>query len=113
MRSRRSVVVGVMVALAVAVPRVHGQAPGPVGAVAEERGPQPISPEAIQKAIDSLGNLEFSVRMNAARTLRRAPAETVAPALIRAVESHRIDLIGPVPIGCKKDPATSKTVRGA
>ena len=89
MRSRRSVVAGVMVALAVAVPRVHGQAPGPVGAVAEERGPQPISPEAIQKAIDSLGNLEFSVRMNAARTLRRAPAETVAPALIRAVESHK------------------------
>ena len=89
MRSRRSVVAGVMVALAVAVPRVHGQAPGPVGGVAEERGPQAISPEAIQKAIDSLGNLEFSVRMNAARTLRRAPAETVAPALIRAVESHK------------------------
>ncbi len=89
MRSRRSIVAGVMVALAVAVPRVHGQAPGPGAGVAEERGPQPISPEAIQKAIDSLGNLEFSVRMNAARTLRRAPAETVAPALIRAVESHK------------------------
>ena len=48
-----------------------------------------MSAEAIQAAIDALGNLDFPTRMNASRTLRRAPAEAVAPALIRAVESHK------------------------
>ena len=59
------------------------------GASAEERGPQTMSPEAIQEAIDSLSNLDFPIRMNASRALRRAPAAAVAPALIRAVESHK------------------------
>ena len=36
---------------------------------AQERGPQPMSAEAIQAAIDSLGNLDFPVRMNASRAL--------------------------------------------
>jgi HEAT repeat protein len=67
---------------------LHGQAASQA-APAQEHGPQAISAEDIQKAIDSLGNLDFPVRMNAARTLRRAPAEAVAPALIRAVESHK------------------------
>ena len=59
------------------------------GVVAQETGPQPTSREAIQAAIDSLGNLDFPVRMNAARTLRRAPADAVTPALIRAIETHK------------------------
>ncbi len=62
--------------------------PSPAGA-AQERGPQTVSADAIQAAIDSLGNLDFPTRMNASRTLRRAPAAAVAPALIRAVESHK------------------------
>jgi HEAT repeat protein len=60
-----------------------------------ERGPQALTPEAIQGAIDALGSVDatatgaaFTVRMNAARALRRAPADAVAPALIQAVESH-------------------------
>ena len=61
--------------------------PSPAGA--QERGPQTVSADAIQAAIDSLGNLDFPTRMNASRTLRRAPAAAVAPALIRAVESHK------------------------
>lgn len=66
-----------------------GQAPSsPVGA-AQERGPETVSADAVQAAIDSLGNLDFSIRMQASRTLRRAPAAAVAPALIRAVESHK------------------------
>ena len=56
---------------------------------AQERGPQALSADAIQSSIDALGNLDFPVRMNAARSLRRAPAEAVAPALIEAVESHK------------------------
>src|SRR5687768_12491753 len=66
-----------------------GQAAAPLGTLAQERGPQPMSAEAIQAAIDSLGNLDFPIRMNASRALRRAPATSVAPALIRAVESHK------------------------
>lgn len=64
------------------------QGPPPVTSTAQERGPQTMTPAAIQAAIDSLSNLDFPTRMNASRALRRAPAEVVAPALIRAVESH-------------------------
>lgn len=66
-----------------------GQAPSSTAGAAQERGPQTTSAEAIQAAIDSLGNLDFPVRMQASRTLRRAPADAVAPALIRAIESHK------------------------
>lgn len=78
----------VTVGLAMAVD-ASGQAAVPLGTLAQERGPQMTSAEAIEAAIDALGNLDFSTRMNASRTLRRAPATTVAPALIRAVESHK------------------------
>jgi HEAT repeat protein len=66
-----------------------GQSPASPAGAAQERGPQTISDDAIQAAIDALGNLDFATRMNASRTLRRAPAAAVAPALIRAVESHK------------------------
>ena len=65
------------------------QEPSPLASAAQERGPLNTSAQAIQAAIDSLGNLDFAVRMNASRTLRRAPAASVTPALIRAVESHK------------------------
>jgi HEAT repeat protein len=76
------------VALAGAVD-AFGQAAVPLGTLAEERGPEAISDDAIQAAIDVLGNLDFPTRMKASRTLRRAPAAAVSPALIRAVESHK------------------------
>ncbi len=89
MPSRRSVFVFVFLAvLGSAVDGAAQAAPSPASA-AEERGPQTISTEAIQAAIDSLGNLDFQTRMNASRMLRRAPSASVAPALIRAVESHK------------------------
>ena len=59
------------------------------GLPAQERGPQPLSADAIRTSIDALGNLDFPVRMNAARALRRGRAEAVTPALIEAVESHK------------------------
>jgi HEAT repeat protein len=65
------------------------QAAAPPTTSALERGPQQLSREAIQTAIDSLGNLDFPVRMNASRALRRAPAAAVVPALIQAVEGHK------------------------
>jgi len=60
----------------------------------DERGPQAMTPQAIQAAIDALGSVDavntdaaFARRMNAARALRRAQADDVAPILIHAVES--------------------------
>jgi HEAT repeat protein len=89
MPSKRSVLILFLtVALAGAVD-ASGQAAPPLGTLAQERGPQTISDDAIRAAIDSLGNLDFPTRMKASRALRRAPAATVSPALIRAVESHK------------------------
>jgi HEAT repeat protein len=89
MLSKPSVwVLGFAIALAGSV-SASGQAGVPLGTLAQERGPQTMSGDAIQTAIDSLGNLDFPIRMNASRALRRAPAAAVSPALIRAVESHK------------------------
>lgn len=57
-------------------------------AAQQERGPQPISEQELQTAVDRLGNLDFSTRMNAARSIRRAPATQAVPALIQAVSHH-------------------------
>lgn len=81
-RSRRFIHVGLV---AIAGASLLAQAPAPVGG---DRGPQAIAQEALQAAIDALGSLDFNTRMNAARTVRRAPPEVVVPALIRASESH-------------------------
>ena len=77
-RQATSAIIGVVMAAAAIV-----------GASAQERGPQTLSGDAVRTSIDALGNLDFPVRMNAARALRRAPAEAVAPALVQAVESHK------------------------
>jgi HEAT repeat protein len=67
----------------------------PAAQAVQERGPQPLADNAIQAAIDALGTVDatatdaaFTARMNAARALRRAPADAVTPALIKAVQSH-------------------------
>lgn len=58
----------------------------PVGA--QERGPVGLAPEALQAAIDRLGDLDYDMRMNAARAIRRAPAPQAVPALVAAFGSH-------------------------
>jgi HEAT repeat protein len=60
-----------------------------VVAAEQERGPQPLSSDAIRSSIDLLSNLDFPVRMKASRALRRAPAEAVVPALMKAIEGHK------------------------
>lgn len=47
-----------------------------------------VSAEQLRAAIDRLGTLEFPVRMEAARTVRRAPAASAVPALIEAATKH-------------------------
>jgi HEAT repeat protein len=88
MPSKRNVCVLAWV-IAFGVRPAAAQGPSPLVNAAQERGPQTIPAESIQAAIDSLGNLDFAVRMNASRTLRRSAAASVTPALIRAVESHK------------------------
>ena len=55
---------------------------------AQERGPTPVSPEQIQQAIARLGDLDYTTRMTAGRTIRRAPAAQAVPALMQAVNDH-------------------------
>lgn len=94
MRSRRNAFAGLVVVAVLAARSLGAQAPGPAAAAAE-RGPQVLSAEAMQASINALGTVDasasgvaFTTRMNAARALRRAPADAVVPVLIRAVESH-------------------------
>jgi HEAT repeat protein len=55
---------------------------------AQERGPTALPPEQIPQAIAKLGDLDYPTRMAAGRTLRRAPAAQVVPALLQAVNEH-------------------------
>jgi len=47
-----------------------------------------VTPAQLAAAIDKLGTVEFSDRMAAARTTRRAEPAMAVPALLKAVESH-------------------------
>jgi HEAT repeat protein len=47
-----------------------------------------VTPAQIRAAIDLLGNLDFTTRMNAGRTVRRATPAQAVPALIDAVTGH-------------------------
>src|SRR5262245_31099333 len=61
----------------------------PVDALAQEpAAPQQVPAAQFQAALDKLGDLDYTTRMNAARTVRRAPFEQAAPALLRTVREH-------------------------
>ena len=49
----------------------------------------PAPPADLAAAIDKLGTLEFSVRSEASRVIRRAPAAEAVPALIEAASHHK------------------------
>ena len=48
----------------------------------------PVSREVLLAAIDRLGDFEYEARMNASRTVRRAPGALAVPALAHAVAEH-------------------------
>jgi HEAT repeat protein len=48
----------------------------------------PSTPEQVRAAIDEFGNLDFTTRTRAARTVRRAAPEIAVPTLTQAVEKH-------------------------
>ena len=63
-----------------------------VTAVAQEppaAGRGAVAAPQVKAAIDKLGVLEFPVRMEAARTVRRAAASVAAPLLTEAAASHK------------------------
>jgi HEAT repeat protein len=55
---------------------------------AQEPKAEAVSVQQVKAAIDRLGDLDFSSRMKAAQTVRRAPAAVASPALVEAVSSH-------------------------
>ena len=57
-------------------------------ALAGAQKADPVSASDLQTAIGSLGNLDYNVRMNAGRTVRRAAAEMAVPALLKAAAGH-------------------------
>ena len=47
-----------------------------------------VTPAQVKAAIDKLGTLDYAVRTDAARTVRRASAPVAVPALLQAVAEH-------------------------
>lgn len=54
----------------------------------EPPAPQSVSPAQLQAAIGKLGDLNYTVRTDASRTVRRTAAAQAVPALIEAVTNH-------------------------
>jgi HEAT repeats len=55
----------------------------------ESPAAEKVSPAQVKSAIDLLGSLDFPVRMNAGRTVRRADSSVAVPALLDAVATHK------------------------
>ena len=73
----RSVCLAAVLTLLAGTPLVGGQRPL-----------EAVSAEQVKAAIDDLGRLDFAVRMNASRTVRRAPPAIAVPALMDAAAGH-------------------------
>lgn len=58
------------------------------GAAQEPTAPQSASPARLKAAIDTLGSLDYKVRTDAARLVRRTAGSQAVPALLDAVSGH-------------------------
>jgi HEAT repeat protein len=54
----------------------------------EPASPQTVTAAQLQQAIDHLGSLDYKVRTDASRLVRRTPATQAVPALLGAVSQH-------------------------
>jgi HEAT repeat protein len=61
----------------------------PAAGAQEPSAPQPVTSAQLQAAIDKLGDLDYAIRTNASRTVRRTPTTQAVPVLIQAVSEHR------------------------
>src|SRR4029453_3485446 len=71
--------------LAASGPAASAQVPRASESPAAEK----VSPAQVKSAIDLLGSLDFPVRMNAGRTVRRAETTVAVPPLLEAVATHK------------------------
>jgi HEAT repeat protein len=81
--TRRRIVAAALAVLLTAS-GLAAQTPARSSPVATEK----VTPAQLKSAIDLLGSVDFPIRMDAARTVRRADAAMAVPALIEAVNSH-------------------------
>ena len=81
--TRNRIVIAALAALS-CTPGLAAQTPARSPAAATEK----VTPAQLKSAIDLLGSVDFPIRMDAARTVRRADAAMAVPALIEAVNSH-------------------------
>ncbi|HET9372329.1 MAG TPA: HEAT repeat domain-containing protein [Vicinamibacterales bacterium] len=63
------------------------------GAPAAQKPAEPVTPEKLTAAIDQLGNFDFPIRTEAARTVRRAPADLAIAELSKAVRGHKDEYV--------------------
>ena len=84
----RVTLVGPSFSLVSVAAQTPAQPARPAPPPAPEKPAEQITAKEIASAIGQLGSLEFPVRMNAARTVRRAPATLAVPALLQAVAEH-------------------------
>src|SRR5262245_43675967 len=54
----------------------------------EPTAPQAVTAEQLKAAIDKLGNLDYAIRTDASRIVRRAPTNQAVPALVQTVSNH-------------------------
>jgi HEAT repeat protein len=58
-------------------------------AAQEPAAPRPTASVELESAIDKLGDLDYKIRTEASRTVRRTAAAQAVPTLMRAVDEHR------------------------
>ena len=89
-----------------------------ISAAAEQEpsSPQPVTAAQLTTAIDNLGKLDYAVRANASRIVRRAPAAQAVPALLQAVAEHADGYVryrALVLVTAFNDPRTKDSMREA
>jgi len=92
--------------------------PRGIGAAAaqEPASPQPVTAAQLKTAIDNLGKLDYAVRANASRIVRRAPAAQAVPGLLQAVADHADGYVryrALVLLTAFNDPRTTDSMREA
>ena len=86
MRVRRAAIALIVLGWAAALGAVASAQPP---RASESPAAEKVSPAQVRSAIDLLGSLDFPVRMNAGRTVRRAETTVAVPALLEAVATHK------------------------